>query len=132
LAPIGFAAAGFAAPALDSVARDADFAGPRGFNGFDGAVCDGPEDIVFPGFSVALRSDFLADFLADAARVFEDGFFAAVFDGMRVAFAAGSLGDFFCVFLDIRLPFVAFGRSIMGYCGSCPTEPWLKSVAGQG
>jgi hypothetical protein len=105
----GFAAAGFAAPAFDSAARNVDLAGPGGFNGFDGVVCDVPEGVL-PGFLAALRCDFLAD----AARVFEGGFFAAVFDRTRVAFPVDGLGDFLRVFLDIRLPFVAFGRSIMG------------------
>jgi hypothetical protein len=118
LAPIGFAAGGFAASAFDSVACDADFVGLGSFNGFDGAVCDVPER-AFSAFRVASSSDFMAD----ARRVFEGGFFAAVFDGTRVAFRADSLGDFFRVFLDIRLPFVAFSGSIMGYCGVLPIEP---------
>ncbi len=53
---------------------------------------------------------------------FELGFFAIAgrFLAADVFFAAAAaalpveiLGDFFCVFLDIRLPFVAFGRSII-------------------
>jgi hypothetical protein len=112
------APAGLAAVAFGSAARNADFDRPAGFNGFDGAVCDVPEGVL-AGLLVALRSAFRAG----VGRVFEGGFFAAVFDRARVAFPVDSLGDFLRVFLDIRLPFVAFGGSIMGYCGSCPVEP---------
>ena len=35
---------------------------------------------------------------------------------------SGDLGDFLRVFLDIRLPFVAFGGSIIRVCGLCPGE----------
>jgi len=45
----------------------------------------------------AARPAPAADFRADV--------FAAILEGV--------LGDFFCVFLDIRLPFVVFGGSIM-------------------
>jgi hypothetical protein len=115
LAPNGFIAAGFAAPGLaaagfDSVAaRTGDFAEPGDFNGFDAALCDVAEG-VFPGFLVASWIDLLAD----ARRVFEGDVFADVFDAARVAFPDDGLGDFLRVFLDIRLPFVAFGGSIMG------------------
>jgi hypothetical protein len=133
LAPIGFPAAGFATPGFAAIAFDSaaawatDFAAPAGFNGFDGALCDVLNDAlsVFP---VA----FSLDFPADGERVFADGFFAVVFAAARVAFAVDGLGDFLRVFLDIRLPFVAFGRSIMGYCGSCPVGRSFESVAGQG
>ena len=61
----------------------------------------------------------------------------AAFSPMLTDCAAGRLarrpvlGDFLRVFLDIRLPFVAFGGSIMGYCGSCPGKPESSRPAGQ-
>jgi hypothetical protein len=41
------------------------------------------------------------------------------------------LGDFLRVFLDIRLPFVAFGGSIMGYCGVFSRQAGTGPAAGQ-
>jgi membrane-bound metal-dependent hydrolase YbcI (DUF457 family) len=55
----------------------------------------------------------LTDIVADVLAVFLAVFLAG-FPGLAAAFAAGVLGDFLRVFLDIRLPFVAFGGSIMG------------------
>jgi hypothetical protein len=122
----GFAVADLAAAGFDSAAvRRADFAGPGDFNGFDGAMGDVPEG-VFPGFLVAFRIGFLAE----VGWAFEGGIFADFLDAARGAFAAAGLRDLLRVFLDIRLPFVAFGRSIMGCCGSCPGQP--VSAAGQG
>jgi hypothetical protein len=56
----------------------------------------------------------LADFFAVVLRVLAAGVLADDFNGARVAFPEGVLGDFLRVFLDIRLPFVAFGGSIIG------------------
>jgi hypothetical protein len=47
-------------------------------------------------------------------RAFAAGLLAAVLDWARIAFPAGGLEDFLRVILDIRLPFVAFGGSIIG------------------
>jgi hypothetical protein len=66
------------------------------------------------GFSAVFPSDFFAA----VRRVFAAGVFAAAADWARIGFAAGDLAGFFPVFLrvflDIRLPFVAFGGSTIG------------------
>jgi hypothetical protein len=41
------------------------------------------------------------------------------------------LEDFLRVFLDIRLPFVAFGGSIMDSRGSCPGGPESSPLLGK-
>jgi hypothetical protein len=67
----------------------------------------------FVGFgAAALRAGgrFAATFLA--ADFFAD-VLAAVFEAGRAAFLGVDLEDFLRVFLDIRLPFVAFDRSII-------------------
>jgi hypothetical protein len=67
----------------------------------------------FVGFgAAALRAGgrFAAAFLA--ADFFAD-VLAAVFEAGRAAFLGVDLEDFLRVFLDIRLPFVAFDRSII-------------------
>ncbi len=100
----GFAAVAFAA----AVARGAAAARPGGFNGFDGALG--------AAFGVALPAGLPAFLpgLPDAAlRTFAAGVLTAATDLVRAAFPAGDLGDFLRVFLDIRLPFVAFGGSII-------------------
>jgi hypothetical protein len=91
------------------VARGADLAGLGDFNFFNGALCD--------AFAVALLGClffvFLLDLSAVAPRVFEGDFFAEVADWARIVFPALGLEDFLRVFLDIRLPFVAFRGSII-------------------
>ena len=64
----------------------------------------------------ALATGFFAlpaDLPAVARLVFEGGDFADAFDGARAGLPDDALGDFLRVFLDIRLPFVAFGGSII-------------------
>jgi len=121
-------AGGFAAGACARAAtRVTDSPAPDGFNGFMAALCDAFAEAV-PGCLPAPLADFLADFLAAALRFFTDGFFADVLadfsalfpDLARVAFPGEVLGDFLRVFLDIRLPFVAFGGSIIKMCGGYP------------
>jgi hypothetical protein len=85
------------------------FAGREDFNGFDGALCD----VDRAAFAVCLFL-VLPDLAAGFGLVFEAGVFADVCDRARVVFPMAGLGDFLRVFLDIRLPFVAFGGSIMG------------------
>jgi hypothetical protein len=62
----------------------------------------------------------LADVFAAVRPVPVPDFLAEVFDG----FLEGVLGDFLRVFLDIRLPFVAFSGSIIALLrvvyGNCP------------
>ena len=70
----------------------------------------------FGGF---LRGPFAAGFLAD------------VLEAAGTAFLAGVLGDFLRVFLDIRLPFVAFGGSIMGILRVLFWQNGFEPTAGQ-
>src|SRR6266550_2424982 len=109
--PDVFAAAGvFARGFADSAAASmVDSPGGGDFNFLDGALCDA-RAAVFPSRLLAV----LADFFTVVLRVLAAGVLADDFDGAWVAFPAGGLGDFLRVFLDIRLPFVAFGGSIIG------------------
>jgi hypothetical protein len=94
------------------------------FNRFDAALCDVPLN---PFLLDGLAFDWpaLAALVLDA---FED--FAA---GGRVD---GVLGDFLRDFLDIRLPFVAFGGSIIkvlrGPAAEDESSPWLGKSDGPG
>jgi len=109
-----------------AVPRSAECLGFDGFNGFDGALCD--------AFGEALRGRLpalLLDLLAAARRIFEGGVFADLIDGPRGGLPDDVLGDFLRVFLDIRLPFVAFGGSIMGYCGVFSKRAGTEPAAGQ-
>jgi hypothetical protein len=122
----GFPASAFADVAFDcAVPRRAESFGLDGFNCFDGAKCD--------AFGEALRGRLpalLVDLLA-AGRIFEGGVFANLIDGPRAGWPDDVLGDFLRVFLDIRLPFVAFGGSIMGYCGVFSRQAGTEPAAGQ-
>jgi hypothetical protein len=79
-----------------------------GFNGFDGAFCDAPAT-AFPAFRVVVLPDLLAVFVPGVLGDFTDWTPATLREAV--------LGDFLRVFLDIRLPFVAFGGSTMGIAG---------------
>jgi hypothetical protein len=69
---------------------------------------EGPRALVCPIF------EFLLDLVAGDRPAFEAGRLAAVFDAAGPGFREGrGLSDFLRVFLDIRLPFVAFRRSII-------------------
>src|ERR1700739_4319358 len=89
--------------------RGADFPGLGYFNFCEGALCE--------AFAVALPVCllFVLLFLAAVApRAFEGAVFTDLADWARTAFlAVVSLEDFLRVFLDIRLPFVAFRGSII-------------------
>jgi hypothetical protein len=102
-----------------------------------------------PGFLLALVADFLtvalvvfvwsllADVLAGFLDVFLGAFFVFfAFLGLLVVLAragvpTGALGDFLRVFLDIRLPFVAFGGSIMGVLRVLSRDAGTSPAAGQ-
>jgi hypothetical protein len=89
-------------------ARVADLPGAA-FNAFAAGLCDDSlrdADALDAGPAFAVVGDLMP------ALVFDD-FFAAVLAPGRAAFEAVELEDFFRVCLDIRLPFVAFGRSII-------------------
>ena len=95
-------------------------------------MCEAPE-VVFPDCLVAL----LPGFFADARLIVEGCFFVAAFDRARGALREDGLGDFMRVFLDIRLPFVAFGGSIMGVLrvlsrqGADLTDCWARPTASE-
>jgi hypothetical protein len=103
----GIGTPGLSAIAFDAAVRAADSAVPDDLNFFDGAVCDAAE-AALPGFPFRA---FLPALLAPARGAFAAGFFADFAGWARTAFRTGVLGDFLRVFLDIRLPFVAFAGS---------------------
>jgi hypothetical protein len=95
-----------------------------GINGFDAALCDGPllaffVDLAVPALSVFRLS--VPVFAAVFARIFLEG---------------ADLEDFLRDFLDIRLPFVAFGGSIIGLLRDLPelseSRLWLGKSDGPG
>jgi hypothetical protein len=107
----GVPASGLAAAAFGAaIVGGADFSGLDDFNFFDGALCDA----FAVGVPVRLFFVFLPDLVAVALRAFEGAAFAGIADRVRIAFPAAGLEDFLRVFLDIRLPFVAFRGSIIG------------------
>jgi len=83
------------------------FLGPADFNALDGGLCDGF------GAELWLFFLFLLDLPAGGMRDFGDFFFADVLEAARRGARTRDLGDFLRLFLDIRLPFVAFRRSII-------------------
>jgi hypothetical protein len=127
-----FLAAGFPARGLAAVGFDpvvvlaADALGPADFNNFDGALCD-VLGVAIPGCLLL----FLADALAVARRFFEGAVFADVFVGARAAFPEDALRDFLRDFLDIRLPFVAFGGSTMEVLRVLSRRAGIAPTAGQ-
>ena len=92
----------------------------RGF-----AAAEGEED--FNCFDAALCDVSLARFLFDVFAVARLLFAALVLEALEVLARTGCLdevlGDFLRDFLDIRLPFVAFGRSIMWVLRVLAGEP---------
>ena len=131
----GTAASGFGAGLRIGLetALESDFGATDGvdFNGFDAGMWDS-----FAKALLAALPDVSATFLATALRALVTGALTEAFEPLRAVFAviafgadffadflasflAGAfanvledpLGDFLRVFLDIRLPFVAFGGS---------------------
>ena len=97
----GFSGADFVVATFKPVAGlGADFSDAAAFNFFDGALCDAVAGCL---------TDFLADVFAAVRVAPAPDFFADVL----AACLEGVLGDFLRVFLDIRLPFVAFSGSII-------------------
>ena len=114
--------------AFEAVAvRGADFPGLGDFNLFDGALCD--------AFAVALPVCLffvlLLVLVAVAPRVFEGAVFADLADWARIAFPAEGLKDFLRVFLDIRLPFVAFRGSTNRVMRVSSRTAGFAPIAGQ-
>jgi hypothetical protein len=109
-------------PALP-VAGSAILLTPPDFNGLDEAACD-PCKTELPACPIFA---FLLVLLAGGLRDFEDDPFGLVRDGPRVVFPVGDFGDFLRVFLDIRLPFVAFRGSIIEVL----RQTGIRSTAGQ-
>jgi hypothetical protein len=118
------AADGFLAAAGESPGADI-------LNGFEGALCDALAEAVLPDDLLAA----LPDFFAAALRVFAAGVLTDVLadlpDLARAAFGGEGLGDFLRVFLDIRLPFVAFGGSIIGVLRVLSGQAGFGPTAGQ-
>ena len=125
------------------------------FNDFDGALCDdlaeaalgvrvgfwagflaatftAPLAAVLPALVLlavllALATGFLAEAVEPRAALAAAGFAAAV----RADFPGGALEDFLRVFLDIRLPFVAFRRSTIRVLRVSPLTVGFAPAAGQ-
>jgi hypothetical protein len=95
----GFSAAGLAAVVFFAGAFSAGFFDALALNAFDAAACDAA------GFFGDLPADAFAAARPAPATDFRADVVAAILEGV--------LGDFFRVFLDIRLPFVVFDGSIM-------------------
>jgi hypothetical protein len=101
LAVLAAGAAGFAiAGAMTASDFAPDFRTAGFFNVFDAGLCE-----AFSGILVNLLVTLAVDLAA--------GRFAAGFDPAALALAGLVLEDFLRVCLDIRLPFVAFGGSII-------------------
>jgi hypothetical protein len=122
----GFFVSGFATGGFDLTATRADFSGVDDFNVFEGALCDALGEALAVGLLV-----FTAVFFAAGLRAFAGGVFDDVFDRVRVAFPIGVLEDFLRVFLDIRLPFVAFSGSTIRILAARVPRLGIEPVAGQ-
>jgi hypothetical protein len=109
----GFLVSSFAAVGFDPAATRADFSGADDFNVFEGALCDALGEAPAVGL-LELPADFFAAGLRAFAGGALDGALDDLFDRARVAFPEEVFGDFLRVFLDIRLPFVAFSGSTIG------------------
>ena len=73
---------------------------------------------------------FLPGFVAFAKRVCCRGALADLADVAGALLRDAAFEDFLRVFLDIRLPFVAFGGSIMGIAGLVLGEPESGRLVG--
>jgi len=120
-----------------------------GFNGFDAGLCESlgaATALVLVAAVLAGLGDFLATafgaFLGALALAFAlaPGVLAAALAALRTGFAAagfaadvlpGWVEDFLRVFLDIRLPFVAFRRSINRVLRVLSRAVGFASAAGQ-
>jgi hypothetical protein len=89
------------------------------FNAFDGGLWDASKTAL-PG---CLFFAFLPGLLAGALRDLEGGLFADAAGRARVVLPMEDLGDLLRVFLDIRLPFVAFRGSIIGVLKQAGIKP---------
>jgi hypothetical protein len=116
------------------------------FNGFDAGLCDALVEAVLAvlsGFpTVALAADLAvlpavlaAGFLADVASLrwtaLRALLAAAGFGADVVRLLGAGLEDFLRVFLDIRLPFVAFRRSTIRVLRVLPLTVGFAPAAGQ-
>ena len=81
---------------------------------FDVVAAAGFKTLEGPVALVCLFFEFLLDLVAGARPAFEAGRLAAALDAAAPGLRdARGLSDFLRVFLDIRLPFVAFRGSII-------------------
>jgi hypothetical protein len=99
------------------------FARPADFNGLDAASCD-PLDADFLACPIL---SFLLVLFARGPPAFEEGLSGLAREEPPVVFPAGDFEDFLRVFLDIRLPFVAFRGSIVEVL----RQAGIKSTAGR-
>jgi hypothetical protein len=110
------------------------------FNRFDAPLCDLPLDCLLLGDLADALPDILPDILADVLAADGRLPLAPVLDAFddfaAVRRGGGVLGDFLRDFLDIRLPFVAFGGSIIRVLrvisGKPDSLPWLGKFDGLG
>jgi hypothetical protein len=121
-----------------------DSLGAEGFDGCTGALGAAPL-VAFPGFFEGCERAFAAAFFAgfaDCARLalvgdVLDDFRGVVFDAFPEACLVVFFDVFLRVFLDIRLPFVAFGGSInRGIAGPVFVSPnranrWANLMASE-
>jgi hypothetical protein len=106
--------------AFDPGAVDAAvFAELDNFNAFDGGLWDASKTAL-PG---CLFFAFLPGLFAGALRDLEGGLFADAAGRALVVLPMENLGDLLRVFLDIRLPFVAFRGSIIGVLRQAGIKP---------
>jgi hypothetical protein len=91
------------------------------------AFVDAPPLVVVAAFFVI----FLPGRLAFAARFCVRGVLADLAAGARIVLRDAAFADFLRVFLDIRLPFVAFGGSIMDIAGLVLGEPESGRLVGK-
>jgi hypothetical protein len=97
------------------------------FNGLDAGLCESLAEVLLaalPDFFATAVPAFAAGVLAAAAGLLRAAFFA-------VTFLTVVLEDFLRVFLDIRLPFVAFGGSTMGVLRVLSRTVGFAPIAGQ-
>ena len=115
-----FAGLTVAALAFDPGTVDrAVFAELDNFNAFDGGLWDASKTAL----SGCLFFAFLPGLFAGALRDLEAGLFADAAGRARVVLPMEDLGDLLRVFLDIRLPFVAFRGSIIGVLRQAGIKP---------
>ena len=96
------------------------------FGCFDEALCG-----VFERVLPTRLATLLPVLAAAAGRVLEGAVLGDVAGFRADVLTEGAFGNFLRVFLGIRLPFVVFGRSIIGLLRALPLQAGIGSCAGQ-